>query len=179
MDKFVRVYGKLRILRLSSMNHLCKISLTCFILNTSCARHEPNMPSSKIDLLQNTVLNIDTSTIAILEIDQWLAKRLSSIKSFNLTNADIKSINEIFIKCVLKNNIDISSFRYRRQYVSFIDNTGHKKVWINCFCLTTYDDLNYWRKSPVIVEDGGRCFFNFIVDLTDNSFSDFEVNGDA
>jgi hypothetical protein len=161
------------------MNYLFKISLTCFIFSTSCARENPNKLSHKIDALQNTVVSIDTNKIAILDIDQWLVKRLGSKKSFNLTNADTKNINECFIKCVLKNKIDTSFFNYRRQYVPYIDNAGHKKVWINCFCWTTYDDYNYWKKSFVMVDDGGRCFFNFMVDLTDNSFSDFEVNANA
>jgi hypothetical protein len=161
------------------MNFLFKISLVCFIFNTSCSRNDYDIPYSKIDPSQNTVLNIDTSKIAILDVDKWMAKRFSIKKSFNLTNTDIKGVNDIFTKCVLQNNIDTSFFHYKRQYVSFIDKEGHKKVWINCFCWTTNDEYSDWKKSVVMVDDGGSCYFNLIIDLTDNSFSDFEVNATA
>ena len=61
----------------------------------------------------------------------------------------------------------------------FIDKAGQKKVWVNCFCLDFHDDPTHWKKAIVLVDDGGSCYFNVIIDIGDNSFSDLEVNGDA
>lgn len=107
-----------------------------------------------------------------------MPKKLNTTKTFSLTNADIKAIDEIFKAAVSKNNLDTSYFHYKRQYVPFVDKDGQKKVWINCFC-AEQDDNEFvnWKKSVVIVDDGGSCFFNFIINLADKTFYNLEVNG--
>ena len=96
---------------------------------------------------------------------------------FSLYEKERKKIDQIFKKCVSENNIDTSYFHYKRQYIPFVDNAGNKKIWINCFCSDFDNDFPHWKKSIVIVSDGGSCFFNLIINLNDNSFSNLEVNG--
>jgi hypothetical protein len=153
-------------------------SLTCLIFNITFGQNESQKQLIKSNVLQNTSLNFDTSKITLLnlETDWWLRKKLSSTKSFNLTNYDIKAIDEVFKICANENNIDTSYFHYKRQYVPFLNKTGQKKVWINCFCSDLNDEFTYWKKSIVIVDDGGSCFFNLLIDLNSKAYSNFEEN---
>jgi hypothetical protein len=155
--------------------------LTCIVINTSCGQNKSQNHLEKKDTSQQATLNVDTSEIAIfnLKADLWLRKRFGTAKSFRLTNTDLKTIIELYKKCVHENNIDTSHFHYRRQYVPFIDTDGHRKVWINCFCSDFNFSYPFWKKSIVLVDDGGSCFFNVVINLTDNSFTNFEVNGNG
>ena len=57
-----------------------------------------------------------------------------------------------------------------------INSKGEKEVWVNCFC-------GQWDKSsrtnPVIVMDGGNCFFNLKINLTTGQYYELIVNGEA
>jgi hypothetical protein len=158
------------------------IYLTCIAFIIACGQNTSQTKFENKNTSQITKLNVDTNSIAIFSIksDLWLRKRFDTNKSFYLTNTDLKTIDELFNKCVFENNIDTAYFHYKRQYVPFIDKDGHKKVWINCFCSDIKDDFFAdWKTSIVRVDDGGRCFFHVTIDLIYNSFSDFEVNGDG
>jgi hypothetical protein len=61
---------------------------------------------------------------------------------------------------------------YKRQYAGFIQN-GRRLILVNATCA---DDLN-WQTQPVIVDDGGDCFFRVTYDPASGSFEHFEVNG--
>jgi hypothetical protein len=64
---------------------------------------------------------------------------------------------------------------YKRQYVG-ITRKGRKVIFVNFFC----DAFNSnWKAAPVVVEDGGDCFFNVLYDPTAAAFSDLRINGEA
>jgi hypothetical protein len=67
--------------------------------------------------------------------------------------------------------------RYYRQYMVIKNAKGEKEVWVNCFC--SVQNMDYWTKEIVRVQDGGNCFFNVRINLTKKTFSGFEVNGEA
>ena len=91
--------------------------------------------------------------------------------------------NEIIERCLDEYNRgrDTSKYdfikmnRYRRQYIPFMKN-GQKYVWVNFFCGGA-EEHKYWRKKPVIVFDGGNCYFNLTINLSRNRFFNFQVNG--
>jgi len=161
------------------MKQFLFLSSTLIIFNFTSGQNKSQSHLNTTDNSQIKRLNIDTSKIAIfnLKSDRWLNKKFDSSKSFALTVADINAIDELFKKCVTENNIDTSYFHYKRQYIPFIDKKGNKKVWINCFCSDFGNDFPHWKKTIAIVSDGGSCFFNFLINLSDNSFSNLEVNG--
>ncbi len=64
---------------------------------------------------------------------------------------------------------------YKRQYVG-ITRKGRKAIFVNFFCGTF--DLS-WKDAPVVVEDGGDCFFNVLYDPASAAFSDLRINGEA
>lgn len=129
---------------------------------------------------------IDTSYIAIIPFEGKSAFR----KPSQLTSTDLKEIDKILLrfaedynKHILsslspkddKRNYLINLRDYKRQYTPTTNSKGEKEVLIYCMCHTFNVD---WKKEPVIVSDGGKCYFMLKVNL---STKDFEsaVNGDA
>jgi hypothetical protein len=66
---------------------------------------------------------------------------------------------------------------YKRQYVGFNqEEDGLALILVNATCA---GDDEIWRTQPVIVMDGGDCFFRVIYNPGNRTFSGFEVNGEA
>lgn len=62
-----------------------------------------------------------------------------------------------------------------RQYVGFTED-GVAKVYINGFC----DDFDMdWRSTPIVVEDGGDCYFTAVYNVDSGELEWFTFNGDA
>jgi hypothetical protein len=70
-----------------------------------------------------------------------------------------------------------NSSKYYKQLVPIINAKGEKEVWVNCFCNAS--EKSYWKKSIVLVMDGGSCYFNLKINLTKGTVYDFIVNGMA
>ena len=134
-------------------------------------------------------ISFDTSNIAIISFDKslyWLFD--STCKPSSLTHSDIAEIEQLFDKSVDHYNskvkeadkqyfaIDLTKWRYKRQYVSAVNKSGQKEVYINCFCDTLGNNC---KKSLMQVDDGGNCFFNFKINLTTKKYYDFFVKGYA
>lgn len=64
---------------------------------------------------------------------------------------------------------------YYRQCCLLQDRTGHQLVYVNAFCGQW--QLDHWRRQWVVVEDGGTCYFQALVDLTSRKVLLFSVNG--
>ena len=65
----------------------------------------------------------------------------------------------------------------KRQYVAVINEKGEKEVWVNFFCDDWGNDN--WESDILIVHDGGNCYFNLKVNLTNKSYSELGINGYA
>jgi cyclophilin family peptidyl-prolyl cis-trans isomerase len=64
---------------------------------------------------------------------------------------------------------------YLRQYAGFVADDD-RLIFANFFC----DDFDLdWQEEPVLVEDGGDCFFTLVYDPERERFSDLFVNGEA
>jgi hypothetical protein len=159
---------------------------------------QTNTESKKQEMLNNTI-QIDTSVITILPLDttrHWVFKTGNPTE---LTTEDLWKIESILKKCVDeynpeqerqfkeindkhpeykldKKNFVIDLTRYKRQYMATINSKGEKEIWINCFC-GQWDKRS--RTSPVIVDDGGNCYFNLKINLTTGQYYELMVNGDA
>jgi hypothetical protein len=64
---------------------------------------------------------------------------------------------------------------YKRQYAGAIIN-DHRLLYGNFFCQAFEVD---WRKDPLVVMDGGNCFFQVIYDLYTQDFVSFNINGEG
>ncbi len=65
--------------------------------------------------------------------------------------------------------------QYKRQYLGILRD-GRLKIYANFFCS---DDIADWREQPVLVLDGGDCFFHLVYDLDTGAFSELSINGEA
>ena len=84
-----------------------------------------------------------------------------------------KAVDEYNAKQKEPQNTDLP--KSKRQFVAVINNNGEKEVWVNCFA----GDFENWRKQIVMVDDGGKYFFNVKINLTKKNYYDFMVNGTA
>ncbi|MET0753072.1 MAG: hypothetical protein ABWZ66_06850 [Pyrinomonadaceae bacterium] len=110
--------------------------------------------------------------------ESWLFR---NAKETALNEKEIAEIENLLKKAVDEYNakqkepqkIDLP--KYKRQFVAVINNNGEKEVWANCFA----GDFENWRKKIVMVDDGGKYFFNVKINLTKKIHYDFMVNGTA
>lgn len=139
---------------------------------------------SQFSLGQDTTLStykFDSANIAIL-------KRFSNEKNtkyFKLAKTDLILVDVLINNCLAEYNKgrDTSSYQYleisiyKRQYVPYIRN-GQKYVWVNFFC-EDVTHFPYWRKKPVHVFDGGKCFFHVTINLSTEKYFSLYINGIA
>ena len=98
------------------------------------------------------------------------------IDSFNIEGE--KSMKERirpYIK-IDRNAFIIDTSRYRFQLIAVRNKKMQKIVWVNAFC--NNPQIN-WRKSILIVEDGGICYFNLKINLSKRKVLTFSINGNA
>jgi hypothetical protein len=144
-----------------------------------------NQTSHNKVITASQVVKVDTSLFAIIpfeQINDWLFDK--NYHSTSLTQSDILEIENLFNECIDKYNNKLSKDEmtssslnkiYKRQYVAALNKKGEKEVWINCFCETTEGDN--WKKSIVMVMDGGSCYFNLKINLAKKKYYDLIVNG--
>ena len=170
------------------------------IIFTSLSQNKTKTVKLTIDTSVITILNIDTSENSILN-NAYMAWRDGYNRKLTLTNRDIKLIDELLKKTIDDYNlsadsiiVDISADSsvtipdtirlsdYKRQYFPYIDKEGKRKVWLNIFCesdsILNWVGIN-WKKNPLLASDGGKNYFQLIVNLTDRSVSNFELNDDV
>ncbi len=164
-----------------------KISLSILpallIIVANCSYSQVHITSKK----QNTDLIFDTSKTAILEFKRplpWIFD--STYKPAIITQKELMTIDSFVTIAVndfnswqKKNNtdnpwhIDYNKRNYKKQIVPVINSKGEKEIWINCFCSAGGSN---WKLKPVMVEDGGTCYFNFKINLTKFIYYNFIVN---
>lgn len=64
---------------------------------------------------------------------------------------------------------------HMRQYAGYIED-GNRKIYINGFCDASGGE---WHERPVLVQDGGDCFFTAIYDVDAGELERFRFNGEA
>ena len=143
-------------------------------------------------------MEIDTSKIAIISYKPTY-RCFKDAKPTKLTNKDLKAIETILSSCITAYNIEqqklykeqtkkypehqfqlndfvINYKNYKRQYIPVINNKGEKEVWINCFC----NDWDIeWKENMLSVYDVGNCYFNVKINLTNKTYYDLMINGEA
>jgi hypothetical protein len=138
---------------------------------------------------QTAPISFDTSRTAIIPLEKCFVHVFdNNYVQAMLTQSDILEIDTLFNESFADYNshlseaekkylaIDQKNRYYRRQYVCVLNNEGQKEVYLNCFCAFIRAD---WRKSLIVVKDGGSCFFNFKINLAKRKYYSFFVNGFA
>lgn len=69
----------------------------------------------------------------------------------------------------------VSLAAYSCQLVPVINPQGEKQVWVNGFCQAP----PAWRTHLFLVDDGGDCYFNVMLNLTQRKWGELSFNGEA
>lgn len=70
-------------------------------------------------------------------------------------------------------------FRYKRQYVGYIDEKGDKIVWINYIISKDKAQTSSLSKNVIIVLDGCSNYWNIKVNISKAKLYDLQINGSA
>lgn len=106
---------------------------------------------------------------------------------------DLIIIEQLIMDAVQKNKTDLltraSLPNYYRQYVGFLNATGERMVWVNALCEIKEGMVEkngefflepwQWKEELIIVEDGGHCFWNILINLDKYEYFQFFINGVA
>ncbi len=97
-------------------------------------------------------------------------------------NATATSVNKEEItraEEIIKDKIsyNLSQNKYKRQYVAVINDKGEKLIWINFFYAE--DASSNWKTEIFVAYDGGNYFFRIKVNLTRNTYYDYNENTDS
>jgi len=165
------------------MAKLSFIMIFFFAVFVSCEQKKANMT---IDTISTTQSYLDTNTIAILPADKSSTGFLKDVNFIQLTNEELSKLDQLLKVCINTHNAkqdttkEFSEFidlkKYKRQYVAYIDKSGEKKVYINCFCISNWS-FEDWKETLVQVDDGGSCFFHLTINLTKLKYEQFATNG--
>ena len=133
-------------------------------------------------------LSFDTTMIAIIPFSakNFYGELDSTNTPSILTQEDITELEKLFNKSVKEHDSALNAndrkyyfigdqSLYKRQYVCYKNKKGEKIVYVDCFC-TAYEG---WHKEMMVIDDGGKCFFNLKINLNTKKYFDFMVNGEA
>lgn len=123
---------------------------------------------------------VNTEISEIVECENLLKDYIAQYNQRGIHKAD--SLNKLHqnkynFLTTDKEQFLIDLKNYGRQYISVKNEGCHKLVYINCFCNPL--EFPYRHKDWVFVFDGGNCFFQLKIDLTDKKVIDFSENGVA
>jgi hypothetical protein len=120
---------------------------------------------------------LDTNKIAVISLEIFGRPYVS------LNNEELVSAEQMLRRCVDIHNSSIDSTSYQfvrledyfRQYAAYLQN-GNKMVWVNCFCRNRSVTFADWKEEPVIVFDGGDCFFQLSINLLKRECSTINIS---
>ncbi len=118
------------------------------------------------------------------------------VKTWEPDSADWKLIDKILSKADSEGIFDFlkkptlqSMKRYYRQYAFYINDEGQRIVDINALCeILQYPEetakgiiwqKDDWKNTINLVLDGGPCYWQVKINLTEQDYFDFSVNGEA
>lgn len=173
-----------------------------FIILISISSCNGTKKATEIESTENTQteFKLAESDFVILPFNKdwhWIFK---DVKPTKLTQSELIEIENILKIAVKENNekqkinlikhnqeypknkwketgFEIKLKGKKRQYVPVINEKGEKEVWINFFCEDWESDN--WKKDLMHVLDGGNCYFNLKVNLTNKTYSELGINGYA
>ena len=121
------------------------------------------------------------SNVAVLTDKENLENFYKDYDTFwNPTEKDLELIGSITEGAFRRETADFEDavrFDYNKyffQIVSYVED-GKKLAYVNALCDS--ENLYNWKNYFYNVNDGGDCFWQVIVDLKSNTYSDFSMNG--
>jgi hypothetical protein len=166
---------------------LIQTAITILILG--CGQAFDKQDTSSKTIPGDNSIYVDSTLYTIIPFKKnWFAPFDTSYGTAKLRKSDIIQIEKLLTLSVsLYNNrlveevrglrfIDILKGNYKRQYIPVINKKGETEVWINCLCDPRGDE---WKVSISHIKDGGKCYFQLVINLSTGECSELGVNGDV
>ena len=146
----------------------------------SCGEVE-NKPEQQTENITENL--VDTPYVIIPFNPSEYTRFDNTYSATSLSQSEVYKVDSIVNVCIqtnqrnlppaLKKHFEIDFSKYKRQYVTVLNESREKEVWVNCFCINPATD---WTKEIVLAKDGGNCYFNVIINLRNMSCRDFAIN---
>jgi len=175
-----------------------KLIFIFLILISSC-KEKSKTEKKEIAKKPKNQFELDKSNYAILNIEpknDWIFK---NAKLSKLSQSELIEVEKILKKAVKENNenqkqnlkvhnkkypknkwtetgYELDLNKFQRQYWPVINENGEKVIWINFFCS---DNEPISKDNIEMVDDGGNCYFNIKINLTNETYSELSINGYA
>ncbi|MCB2410185.1 hypothetical protein [Hymenobacter lucidus] len=170
------------------------LSILCLTLMSGCnspdSKIEPqsHLPiPAKLEYKPKTTLTdfiviptLHPDLVSAVELNQVDSLLKACVAEFNrAAEADYADMHKTHSEIPFrKENYVIDLSAYKKQLVVSVNSKGVKTVWVNCFCSDEADFPN-WKREIVDITDGGNCFFNVRLNLTEGTWEDLQANGVA
>ncbi len=177
---------------------MVRASILLLILISSCDQ-KSKMPANKIADKTKEEFKLEKADYAILKYSSeyhWIFK---DAQPTELTQAELITTEKILKDAIEKNNevqkknlkkhneehpeyqltetgYELDLPQFQRQYLPVINKNGEKIIWLNFFCSHKAPVSD---KNIVMVLDGGNCYFNIKINLTDKTYFELRINGYA
>lgn len=157
------------------MRYFLRLILLVICISTTIA-HGQNKFSNHVDGLTYVVFKYrQKSDIFFGKSDHFSPTTLSSSEVDDMESL-MDSAYQRLLKELPSNYLGLKPLSaYKRQYVAAINGKGQKEVLIGFYC----DAPKGWRKSEILVMDGGACYLRLWVNLTIRKASELFDNGVA
>jgi hypothetical protein len=174
-----------------------KILLFIFLLLFSePVTAQSQQPSSHFEPGNYTIIALDTSKHWSWKLDNALPSETSE--------GDLDRADSILYVCISENNnggqphslgVHIGNCEVLKQVVPTLNEKGEKVIWVNCVHRGSvehaidpnqksrkkkkqpWDVIPDWKNEIIVVNDGGYCFWNVMINLTSLTYSALTVNG--
>ncbi|MFT7034181.1 MAG: hypothetical protein ACJA2S_002691 [Cyclobacteriaceae bacterium] len=111
--------------------------------------------------------------------------------TWNPDSTDLITAEQVIKKAVGSTEGELLSIQslpnYFRQYVGFRNSAGERMLWVNALCDIKNGMVENngefvlepwpWKEEPIIVDDGGDCYWNILINIDKHEYSNFFVNG--
>ena len=145
-------------------------SIFCLICIISCKSTQASF----------TPKNIDNKESYVVIDYQEKYKIFEKASVTDLNENEISNLKRILEDALSQYNLlktkDIDLNKYKLQFVPVINKMGEKEVWVNGLCKQNGEN---WKHEIILIDDGGNCYFNLKINLSNNKYYDLIVNGEA
>lgn len=119
-----------------------------------------------------------SSSDIYLAFDEPYKPNILSKQQLLLAESIIRKVSDSLNFTITSTNVNtqkVDTLKHKFQIVAAKDNKGQVLLWVNALC----EPNKEWRKRLLFVDDGGRCYYSFKVNLSNRSYYEISVNGNG
>jgi len=164
----------------------CIMNVIGFLMLLVACESKPTKTENVQTPFHQPILIYDTSAMIVLgpdHLNRIIGDRASEPAA--LTQEDMVSLDSIIMTTVAEYNlmhareikfhpIDPKTSYYKKQVLAYMTQSHEKEVWVNFFCRSNGVD---WKEIPIVVFDGGSCYFQLVINLSKKVKVELFING--